>query len=259
MESFVCVLSTDDYLEGVLVLDYNLKQLFTKYPLLCLINESISDRTKKILDYFGIKYKLINKVNYSSSSYERWNYTFDKLNVFSLTEYDKVVYLDSDFLILKDIDDLFKINRFTMTSDIPFHNDKLNSSVMVIKPNMDDYNGLIELVKKYEDEKIDDIGDQNVINDYFMGKKNVLSLDSSYNEMRVISTETEQVLDERTGEYITMHKAGLVTKDVTDPVIIHYIYQPKPFMVDANYMDEYSHIYKEYLNKVRDKIKESNL
>jgi alpha-N-acetylglucosamine transferase len=258
MESFVCVLSTDDYLEGVLVLDYNLKQLSTKYPLLCLINESISDRTKQILDYFGIKYKLVNKVNYSSSTYNRWNYTFDKLNVFSLTEYDKIIYLDSDLLILKNIDDLFNIKRFTMTSDIPFYYDKLNSAVMIIKPNIDDYNGLVELAKKYDEEKKDNIGDQNVINDFFKGR-NVFSLDASYNEMRVVSNETEQILDENTNEYIKMHKARIVTENVDNPVIIHYISQPKPFMVDGLYMDEYSHIYKNYLDKVRDKIKESNL
>ena len=252
MESYVCVLSTDDYLEGVLVLDYNLKQLFTRYPLLCLINESISDRTKKILEYFDIKYKVVKSISYSSSSYERWNYTFDKLNVFSLTEYDKVIYLDSDFLILKDIDNLFKIDRFTMTSDIPFNEDKLNSAIMIVRPNMDDYNGLVEFVKYYDEHKVDNVGDQNIINDFFRGR-NVFSLDSSYNEMRLISEEVENI------DGINMHKCGIITPDVKDPVIVHYINQPKPFMVDANYMDEYSHIYKEYLNKVRDKIKESNL
>jgi lipopolysaccharide biosynthesis glycosyltransferase len=56
-----------------------------------------------------------------------------------------------------------------------------------------------------------------------------------------------------------MHKARIVTENVDNPVIIHYISQPKPFMVDGLYMDEYSHIYKNYLDKVRDKIKESNL
>lgn len=40
MEKYVCTLSTDNYLEGVLVLNENLKALKSKYPLLCLINEN---------------------------------------------------------------------------------------------------------------------------------------------------------------------------------------------------------------------------
>ena len=235
MEGYVCVLSTDDYLEGVLVLDYNLKALNTKYPLLCLINEEISDKTKKILDHFNIKYKTVKSIKYNTKeTLHRWNHTFDKLNVFSLTEYTKLIYLDSDFLILKNIDNLFEINRFTMVTDEPFHKDTFNSSVMIVKPNMDDYNALLNLVEKYDYYNIGKIGDQNIINE-FVKDKCVITLDKEYNCMRTISYE--------------------VTKDVKDPVIIHYIGQPKPFMTD-DYKDEYSDIYKDYLNKVRAKIKE---
>ena len=45
MIGYVCVLSTDDYLEGCLVLNENLRHLGSKYDLLCLINEDISKLT----------------------------------------------------------------------------------------------------------------------------------------------------------------------------------------------------------------------
>jgi lipopolysaccharide biosynthesis glycosyltransferase len=121
-----------------------------------------------------------------------------------------------------------------MVTDEPFHKDTFNSSVMIVKPNMDDYNALLNLVEKYDYYNIGKIGDQNIINE-FVKDKCVITLDKEYNCMRTISYE--------------------VTKDVKDPVIIHYIGQPKPFMID-DYKDEYSNIYKDYLNKVRDKIKE---
>ena len=40
---YVCVLSTDDYLDGVLVSNENLKALNSKYKLLCLVNESLKE------------------------------------------------------------------------------------------------------------------------------------------------------------------------------------------------------------------------
>ena len=38
MKSYVCVLSTDNYLDGVLVLNENLQRIKSNYPLLCIIN-----------------------------------------------------------------------------------------------------------------------------------------------------------------------------------------------------------------------------
>ena len=84
MEYYVCVLSTDDYLEGVLVLNENLKALNSKHEMLCLINETISERTIQILNAFNIKIKCIPKITYTSNYFDRWNHTFDKINVFSL-------------------------------------------------------------------------------------------------------------------------------------------------------------------------------
>ena len=242
MEGYVCVLSTDDYLDGVLLLDYNLKVLNSKYPLLCLINENISDDTIKVLDYFNIKHKLVNSITYDNKdNVNRWNNTFDKLNVFNLTEYDKLIYLDTDMLILKNIDNLFEINRFTMVPDIPFNDNTFNSALMIIKPNINTYKELIDLVNLNINNNSTYIGDQTIINDYYKDK-NVITLEKKYNAMRALY------------KYEDKYKSNEVTKEVESPVIVHYISQPKPFMVD-DYDDEYSDIYKEYLNIIRERKK----
>ena len=81
MEKYVCVLSTNNYLEGVLVLNENLKALKSKYPLLCLINENISKETIRKLKLFHIDYKLIPSINFNCKTLYNWKYTFDKINV----------------------------------------------------------------------------------------------------------------------------------------------------------------------------------
>ncbi len=256
MNSYVCVLSTNDYLKGVLVLNHNLKKLFSKYDLLCIINETITEETRKILDYFGIKYKEIKSIEYTNSTgYSWWGHTFDKLNIFSLTEYDKLVYLDSDFLILENLDELFKINGYTMASDIPFNEERFNSAVMVIKPNLEIYNTLLKIVDYYKEQKNDHAGDQDIINDYFVDKK-IITLGPEYNTMMILDGEKEEVYDEEKNEYIEVINTRPITQNIEHPVILHYINKPKPFEIDARYKDKYSHIYKEYYDYVCKKLEE---
>ena len=250
MKSYVCVLATDNFLEGVLVLNHNLKVLNSKYPLLCLVSDTISDKSKRILDYFKIQYKVVSTIEYHSNNYyTRWNHTFDKFNIFNLTEYEKIVYLDSDFIILKNLDHLFKIDKFTMNSDLPYNSDHYNSSIIITKPNINDYNGLLSLLKEYDKNKRDAIGDQNVINEYF---KNINSLDSSYNVMRAISYNKEMQYDKYLDRNINKHLVDIMTKNVKDPIVIHYIGYIKPFMINGLYIDEYSTLYQEYLKAVRE-------
>lgn len=243
---YVCVLSTDDYLQGVLILNENLKALNSKYKLLCIINENICLNAIKILDYFNIKHKFIPSISYTSNCYNRWNYTFDKINVFSLTEYKKIIYLDSDLLILKNLDHLFNLDQQTMVSDKPFTKG-YNSALMVIKPSKKDYHGLLNIIKKYSKENKDLVGDQNVINEYFKNKK-INKLNSSYNQMKGI---------------IEQHRI-ISINDISPPVkypkVIHYIYQPKLFMIYDKKIDidDYTKIYYNYLKTIRNKMKNIN-
>ena len=124
-----------------------------------LINENISAKTRNILTYFGIMYKEMKNIKYSENSnserYGNYGYnkeylknTFDKLNIFSLVEFEKIVYLDSDLLILENIDNLFNYPHLSCPRDLPFNMTKFNSGVMVLEPNIDDFKELKEKKEK---------------------------------------------------------------------------------------------------------------
>ena len=250
MKKYVCVLSTDSYLNGVLVLATNLRALNSKYELLCLINEKISKASIEYLEYFNIEYKLLNKLNYKSVSEGFiWKNTFDKLNVFSLTEYEKVVYLDSDMLILENIDHLFNQPPITMTSNLPYAKESNNSCIMIIEPNKKDYEGLLNKMQEFDQRKRDKIGDQDIINAYFKDKVKIL--DESYNMMRFISKNKKQYYDVLTDNYIYKYEVIVTRRLATKPKVIHYILRPKPFNTNMPFEDEYYHIYKNYLDEVR--------
>ncbi len=246
MYSYVCVLSTNNYLDGVLLINENLKQLKSKYKLLCLISENIDEETRSILTKFNIEYKEMKSIRQGSLN-NRWAYTFDKLNVFDLEEYEKIVYLDLDFLILENIDELFEINRFAMVSDCNKNHDYFCSALMVIKPNHDDFIGLLDLYNKTITNTTEIIGDQKIINDYF---NDIYEIPIEYNFIKQIKSDFIDVFDVIKNETVKKQQC----KDhywSKNPKIIHYYGDIKPFLLNNEFDDQYCHLYFYYLEKIR--------
>ena len=114
--AYVTLLSSEDYLPAVLILNQNLKDVNSKYPLLVAVTENIFEKVKSYLIKENILYKVIPFIEYSKRTQENWmrsrgtSYTLNiasKFILFKLYEYDKLVYIDSDILIYKNIDELF--------------------------------------------------------------------------------------------------------------------------------------------------------
>jgi alpha-N-acetylglucosamine transferase len=101
------------YLPGLITLDYSLKRAGSAYPLIALYTDSFPEEGHAALDARGIakqrvEYLLPTKgKDYSNDPrfYDCWS----KLTPFSLTEYDRVVQLDSDMLVLRNMDELMTL------------------------------------------------------------------------------------------------------------------------------------------------------
>lgn len=101
------------YLTGLLTLDYSLKKHGTKYPLIALYTDTFPAEGHKALDERGIpkqhvKY-LLPKVQKDFTNDPRFYDCWSKLTPFSLEEYDRVVQLDSDMVVLKNMDELMDL------------------------------------------------------------------------------------------------------------------------------------------------------
>lgn len=253
MRKYVCVLATNNYLDGCLVLNENLKHINSQYELLCLINEEITQETRNILDYFKIEYKEIKKINYDVD-FEGYiqpyfKNTFDKLSVFNLTEYEKIVYLDLDLLILENIDELFTYNGLAMAIDNPF-SQLHNSGVMVIEPNEEDYHNLINvMIEKMNNQE--QLGDQDIINEYFTS---INSLPQSYNLMRRLHNKTEIKKSYIWNEENEVYPLKKYEENNAPKKILHYIVTPKPFQIKHQYNEIYSYLYSYYLCLIKEKI-----
>lgn len=223
-KAYTTILSTDSYLPGVLSLFESIRRTNTKISdFVVIINQEIKKETINRLKESRIIVKIMPKIEApqeiksKNKLFPHWNNTFDKFNIFNLTEYDKVVYLDSDIYVSENIDELFEkpnMSAVIAGKSYPFnkHWNELNSGVMVIEPKEGIREELINrmyemskikraLRKPHKQEykrffsnisllKIKDkickyvqgIGDQDVLEDFFDWKNNPqLHLDEQYN------------------------------------------------------------------------------
>jgi len=225
-----------DYLIGLEVLlkslvDNNPRVLDEKIPFLVISNElDQSDLTFAASIYPFIilksfdsdKYKEIEELKKAQMAHG--DYT--KYEIFSLVNVDKVIFLDSDTLILGNID--YLIDQQSDISGVrDLYIDQFNTGVMVIGKKYLNENitkDLIELTKVYG---ITEHLDQDIINYYFKGVFNEMSL--SYNFLKIY------------------HKQIFINTGIPEHVkILHYVVkkpwqnkEPVPLEVGTLWLERY--------------------
>ena len=122
--AYVSLLSSENYLKGILVLNYSLKLTGTKYPLVVLITKKVAKNKKilKILEQEKIIVEIVKDITYCKTERESFKNspreyllnTASKVHIFNLNEYDKILYLDADILVLKNLDELFSYKNGSM-------------------------------------------------------------------------------------------------------------------------------------------------
>lgn len=179
MNSYISVLSTDDYLPGVLVINKCLQLTNAKFPFTLLITENISHKTKKILKHYKINVKEIKSLFLKNHKIDKWYFTFSKLNIFSQTQFNKLVYIDLDMIITENIDHLFNKPHFSSVNSGGFiYRDwiDLNSGLIVFEPSKQLFTDLIRIMNDNQYYP----GDQNILHKYYKNWANNKDLNLGY-------------------------------------------------------------------------------
>src|SRR5262249_41014727 len=107
------LITNTKYLSGLLTLDYSLRSAGSEYPLVALYTDTFPPEGLEALQRRNIPAKeipyLLPTVPKEYANDPRFYDCWSKLTPFSLTEYDRVVQLDSDMMVLKNMDELMDI------------------------------------------------------------------------------------------------------------------------------------------------------
>lgn len=193
--TYITYLSDDRYFQGTLGLIGSLRAVRSKYPLLIMINK-FGEVSENIIAYLhslnNVLIKLIDPIvvddnilkKNKDGNQTKWTNTFSKLRMFEFDEYDKIIFLDSDMLIVDNIDNLFERDHMSAVSadaEYPGNNYReLNSGLLVVIPEKDEGKKLMNLIPTITDKPI---GDQDILHLGFPSWHDMqnLHLSSEYN------------------------------------------------------------------------------
>jgi alpha-N-acetylglucosamine transferase len=144
-KAYVTFLGSRDFLPGILVLHHSLRQMQNDTDLVILVNSEIGAEVISFLETNSLHLRIIEPIEnpYREELTDiRSFHMYTKLRIFTLTEYDKLVYLDADLLICDCIECLFDKPHMSGVAagsirEENKHWTKLNAGVLVIEPSMD--------------------------------------------------------------------------------------------------------------------------
>ncbi|GAB4847729.1 UDP-glucuronate:xylan alpha-glucuronosyltransferase 1 [Ancistrocladus abbreviatus] len=162
-EAYATILhSAEVYVCGAITAAQSIRMAGSTRDLVILVDENISPYHRSGLEAAGWKIQTIQRIRNPKAekdAYNEWNYS--KFRLWQLTDYDKIIFIDADLLILRNIDFLFSMPEISATGN---NATLFNSGVMVIEPSNCTFQLLMDHINEIESYNG---GDQGYLNEIF--------------------------------------------------------------------------------------------
>lgn len=148
-EAYVTLLYDEPFVNATRVLFHSLRRTGTNREFLVLVTDvngttTLSEHSLKLLNSLGCIVKRIRVIENPWQNVSRnlirgvlqWQFT--KLRIWEQTEFSKLVYLDSDMLVLRNIDELFGYPELSAVDDYGFQaapHREFNGGLLVVEPS----------------------------------------------------------------------------------------------------------------------------
>ncbi|XP_068657843.1 putative UDP-glucuronate:xylan alpha-glucuronosyltransferase 5 [Aristolochia californica] len=163
-EAYVTLLhSSEAYVCGAIALARSIIQTNSTKDLVLLADNSITQKSREALKLAGWKIRDIERIRSPfarKNAYNEWNYS--KLRIWQLTDYDKIIFVDSDFLILENLDGFFASPQLSAAGNDQFI---FNSGIMLVEPSHCVFETLMENKERLVSYNG---GDQGYLNEVFV-------------------------------------------------------------------------------------------
>ena len=166
-EAYVTLLYGRGFELGVRVLGQSLRESGTNIEYVCLCTPDVPESTREVLKKDGWVVKVIQLMDPGEA---RFDGTFNKMQIWTLTEYRRIVWIDADAIVLQNIDHLFRCGDFCA---VYRHSDLFNSGVMVVKPSLMELKQIMRVRENYDAWSDTDTciinkwSDQNILNKFY--------------------------------------------------------------------------------------------
>jgi len=168
--AWVTLATNEAYANGALVLAASLRKVGTKFDSVILITKEVSESPlNEVLQQMFTKVQLVNVLDSQDSANlallkrPELGVTLTKLHCWTLTEYQKCVFLDADTLVLTNCDELFEREELSAAPDLGWP-DCFNSGVFVFVPSNETYKKLLNHAVEHGSF---DGADQGLLNMFF--------------------------------------------------------------------------------------------
>ncbi|KNE60237.1 hypothetical protein AMAG_05650 [Allomyces macrogynus ATCC 38327] len=168
-KAWVTLLTSDAYADGALVLATSLRAVGTQYPIMCLHTNHVRAHTRTRLAAAFDRVIPVGPIFVDDPRLALLNgrpelrTSFTKLRAWTLTQFEKLVFLDADTLVVQNLDDLMDRPELSAAPDAGWP-DMFNSGVFTLVPSIDTYRALRAHLREHG--SIDG-GDQGLLNAYF--------------------------------------------------------------------------------------------
>ncbi|CDP04730.1 unnamed protein product [Coffea canephora] len=212
------LLSAHLYVCGAIAAAQSVRMAGSTRDLVILVDETISEYHKSGLQMAGWKVRTILRIRNPKAekyAYNAWNYS--KFRLWQLTDYDKIIFIDSDLLIRRNIDFLFSMPEISARGN---NGVLFNSGVMVIEPSNCTFQLLMDHITDIESYNG---GDQGYLNEVFTWWHRI---PNHFNFLKnFLSYE---------GEEVNEKKIRLIAAEPPVLYVIHYLGY-KPWMCSRDY------------------------
>ena len=215
----------DGFFLGLRVLGQSLREAGTERDMVALCMPDVPEYQRNILRREGWIVRTLEALPKSCVGDHVYSLHFTKVLAWLLTEYRRVVLIDSDAIVLRNIDELFSCGEFCAAYR---HSDLFNTGVVVLKPSEQTFRNIcskIQSIRSFTN------GDQGFLN-YFYEDLKKASMFSHSDSLVVNGNQQFQRLpSEYNGDVSVFYLTNKwMYLDAEEPYVLHYTLGPvKPW------------------------------
>lgn len=119
---------------------------------------------------FYVKLQPVEGLGQNGTNEETWAGTYTKLLAFNLTDFDRVLAIDSDSLVLQNLDEMFLLPKTPLAMPFVYWGEpqgwQFSSQTMLIEPSAEGFSNIEEAVRTASEDEYD----MDIINKLYKGK-----------------------------------------------------------------------------------------